>query len=216
MQGNNRDSAMGATEEILSPIRLSNIRPKAIREGSIATRRRATRRTSLPRARWSGGPTARRTSTRTAWATAGPRRSTRTASESGTEEPVILHKKTTTAPSIAPTLTLTLARPPTHHMSLAMTGQNTSAPPERNTITTAGQRCPSGRSPKNGWRENRGKRRRQRLLWSTVSPRTGTTEGRPCKQQQRPALLDRSRLRWRSPRRCSPASPSLRPLARGA
>lgn len=36
--------------------------------------------------------------------------------------------------------------------NLVMTGQSTSAPLERNTITTAGQRCLSGRSPKNGWR----------------------------------------------------------------
>lgn len=37
-------------------------------------------------------------------------------------------------------------------MNLVTTGQSTSARLERNTITTAGRRCPSGRSPKNGWR----------------------------------------------------------------
>lgn len=37
-------------------------------------------------------------------------------------------------------------------MNQVTTGRSTSAPLERNTITTAGQRCPSGRSPKNGWR----------------------------------------------------------------
>lgn len=36
--------------------------------------------------------------------------------------------------------------------NLATIGQSTSAHPERNTTTTAGRRCPSGRSPKNGWR----------------------------------------------------------------
>ena len=37
--------------------------------------------------------------------------------------------------------------------------------------------------------ESRGKKRHQRQLLSTVSRRTGTTEGRLCKQQQRRALL---------------------------
>lgn len=37
--------------------------------------------------------------------------------------------------------------------------------------------------------ENRGKRRQQRLLLSTVSPRTGTTEGRLCKHRQPQASL---------------------------
>lgn len=36
--------------------------------------------------------------------------------------------------------------------NLVTTGQSTSAPLERNTITTAEQRCLSGRSPKTGWR----------------------------------------------------------------
>lgn len=38
--------------------------------------------------------------------------------------------------------------------------------------------------------ENRGKKRQQRLLLSTVSQRTGTTEGRLCKHRQPLALLD--------------------------
>lgn len=104
--------------------------------------------------------------------------------------------------------------------SPATTGRSTSAPPERNTTTTAGRRCPSGRSPKSGWRGsrgdgctallrvpsithgcrltrvalcsagNRGKRRQQRAPLSTASPRTGTTEGRPCKPRQPPASPD--------------------------
>lgn len=37
--------------------------------------------------------------------------------------------------------------------------------------------------------ENRDKKRQQRLQLSTVSPKTGTTEGRLCKHRQLPALL---------------------------
>ena len=118
-------------------------------------------------------------------------------------------------------------------MSPGMTGPNTSAPLGRNTTTTAGQRCPSGRSPKTGWRgncvsvtglgpslpkstkrlwineirihehvpsvlmslcfapcptESRGKKSPRRLRLSTLSPKTGTTDGRPCKPR-RPLVL---------------------------
>lgn len=192
---------MGATEEILSPTRLSNTRPRAIREVTTVMKRCETRQMSLLPAKCSGGLTAPKTNTSTVQGTAEQRLSTHTVPETGTEGPVILHKKilTTTVPFTAPTRILTLARSQTHLMNLGMTGQSTSAHLERNTITTAGQRCLSGRSPKSGWKENRGKKRRQKLQLSTVFPKTGTTEGRLCKHQQPLALLALSRPRWRSP-----------------
>uniref|UniRef100_A0AAQ4RHV0 WW domain containing adaptor with coiled-coil a n=1 Tax=Gasterosteus aculeatus aculeatus TaxID=481459 RepID=A0AAQ4RHV0_GASAC len=186
MQGNNRDSAMGATEEILNPIRRSNTRPRAIREGTAGMKRCETPPMSLLPARCSGGLTALKTNTPTAQATAERRLSIHTGPETGTEGPVILHKKilTTTVPFIALTCILTPARPQTHLMNLGMTGRSTSAHLERNTITTAGQRCPSGRGPKSGSRESSGKKRRQRRRSLTVFPKTETTEGRPCKHQR--------------------------------
>lgn len=207
---------MGATEEILSPIRLSNTHPRAIQEGTTGMTRCETLQTSPLPARCSGGLTALKTSTSTARDTVEQRVSTRTGPETGMEGPVILHRKilTITVPFIAPTRILTPARPQTHLMNLVMTGQSTSVPLERNTITTAGQKCPSGRSPKNGWRENRGKKRQQRLLLSTVSQRTGTTEGRLCKHRQPLALLDLSLPRWKNLQQHLPPSLS-RHLALG-
>lgn len=205
---------MGATEENLSPIRLSNTHPRAILEGTTDMKRCETPQMSLLPAKCSGGLTALKTNTWTARDTAEQRLSTHTGPETGMEGPVILHKKilTTTVPFIAPTHILTPARPQTHLTNLATTGQSTSARLERNTITTVGQRCPSGRSPKNGWRENRGKKRQQRRS-STVSPKTGTTEGRLCKHRLLLALLVLSQPRWRSPQL---PSPSHHPQAQGA
>lgn len=209
---------MGATEEILSPIRLSNTRPRAIQEGTTDMKRCETHQMSLLPAKCSRGLTALITNTSTAQGTAEQRLSTHTGPETGMEGPVILHKKilTTTVPFTAPTHILTPARPQTHLMNLVMTGQSTSARLERNTTTTAGQRCPSGRSLKNGWRENRGKKRQQRLRLSTVSPKTGIIEGRLCKQQQPLALLVLSQPRWRSLQQPLPPSPSHHPQAQGA
>lgn len=207
---------MGATEEILSPIRLSSTHPRAIQEGTTGMKRCATPQMSLLPAKCSGGLTALKTNTSTAQATAEQRLYTHTGPGTGMEGPVILHKKilTTTVPFIAPTHILTPARTQTHLTNLVMTGRSTSAPQERNTITTAGQRCPSGRSPKNGLRENRSKKRQQRLLLSTVSPKTGTTEGRLCRHQQPLALLLLSQPRWRS--LPQPLLPSHPPQAQGA
>ncbi|XP_077953097.1 WW domain-containing adapter protein with coiled-coil isoform X4 [Gasterosteus aculeatus] len=85
MQGNNRDSAMGATEEILNPIRRSNTRPRAIREGTAGMKRCETPPMSLLPARCSGGLTALKTNTPTAQATAERRLSIHTGPETGTE-----------------------------------------------------------------------------------------------------------------------------------
>lgn len=202
---------MGATEEILSPIRRSNTLPRAIQEGTTDLKRREATQMSLLPAKCCGGLTALKTNTLTARGTAEGRLSTRTGPETGTEGPVFHHKKTltTTVPFTAPTHTRTPARPQTHHTSLVMTGQSTSAPLGRNTITTAGQRCPSGRSPRSGWRENKDKRKQQRRQLSIVFPKTETTDERLCRQQQSPAS-EPSRLRGRSPQQQPSLSLHLR------
>lgn len=181
---------MGATEEILSPIRLSSTRPRPIQEGTTVMKRCALSQMSPLLAKCSGGLTALKTNTSTAQATAEERLSIHTGPETGMEGPVILHQKilTTTVPFIVPIHILTPARPQTHLMNLVTTGQSTSARPERNTITIVGQRCPSGRSLKSGLKENTDRKRQQRLQLSTASPKTGTTEGRRCRRRQPPAL----------------------------
>lgn len=189
---------MGATEEILSPIRLLNTHPRAIQEGTTVMTRCAATRMSLLHAKCSGGLIALKTNTVTARATAEARLSTHTEPETGMEGPVIHHMRipTTTVPFTAPTLTLTLARPQTHLTTRATTGLSTSVPLERSTTTTAGQRCRSGRSQKSGSRESNGRKNPQRRQWSTVSPKTETTEERPCRHQ--PRALEPSRSKGRS------------------
>lgn len=152
---------MGVTEEILSPIRLSNTHPRATQEGTTVMRRCETPQMPLHPAKCSGGLTALRTNTLTARATVERRLSTHTGPGTGKEGPVFPHKKTltTTVPFIAPTHILTQARHLTQPMSQGKTGQNTSALLGRSTITIAGQRSPSGRNPKSGWNESTDRKR---------------------------------------------------------
>lgn len=206
---------MGATEGILSPTRLLSTHRRVTLEVITGMRRCETPQMPLPPARCFDDLTALITNTSTVQGTVERRQSTPIEPEREMEEPVILHKKTrtTTVPTIAQTHILTLAASlQTHPMSRGTTGQSTSAPLGRSTITTAGQRSPSGRSLKSGWRESSGRRRPLRLRLLIVSPKTGTTDGRPCKRLQPLASQLLNQARWRSQRRRPP--PSRPPRAR--
>uniref|UniRef100_A0A8B9LE80 WW domain containing adaptor with coiled-coil a n=1 Tax=Astyanax mexicanus TaxID=7994 RepID=A0A8B9LE80_ASTMX len=116
MQGNNRDSAMGATTEgTLSPTRLLNIHPRVTRQATINMRRCGTAVMRLRRAKCCGDPTVQTTSTQRAVGTVEPRPCTRTGQENEMVGPVFPLKRilTTTALCIAPTLTQT----PTNHQT---------------------------------------------------------------------------------------------------
>uniref|UniRef100_A0AAZ3PDL5 Uncharacterized protein n=1 Tax=Oncorhynchus tshawytscha TaxID=74940 RepID=A0AAZ3PDL5_ONCTS len=157
MQGNNRDSAMGATTEgIHSPTRHSSTHRRVTPVVITAMTRCETPQMPLHHVKCFGGLTVLTTNTLTARGMAGQRQSTRSGPERGMEGPVILHRKihTTTAPIIAAPIHIrTPARHQTHHMKIKMTGQSTSVPLGRSTTTTAGPRSHSGRNPKSGWRE---------------------------------------------------------------
>uniref|UniRef100_A0A8C1CL35 WW domain containing adaptor with coiled-coil a n=2 Tax=Cyprinidae TaxID=7953 RepID=A0A8C1CL35_CYPCA len=194
MQGNNRDSAMGApTEGILSPIRLLSTHPRVTLITDM--RRCVTVMTPLHRARCCGDQTVLKTNTWTAPAMAEQKPSIHTGGETEKEGPVYPLKRTpiTTALCTAPTLIRIPTNHQTRHMSRQMIGLNTSVLQGRSTTTTAGRRCLSGRNPKSGWRGNKGRRRQPRWLqWSTVSLKTGTTGVKPCKLRPpaSPALVN--------------------------
>ncbi|KAM9416368.1 WW domain-containing adapter protein with coiled-coil-like isoform 2-T2 [Salvelinus alpinus] len=158
MQGNNRDSAMGATTEgIHSPTRLSSTHRRVTPVVITAMTRCETPQMPLRHVKCFGDLTVLTTNTLTARGMAGQRQSTCSGPERGMEGPVILHRKihTTTAPIIAAPIHIrTPARHQTHHMKIKMTGQSTSVPLGRSTTTTAGPRSHSGRNPKSGWRES--------------------------------------------------------------
>lgn len=67
-----------------------------------------------------------------------------------------------------------------------MTGQNTSAPLGRNTITTVELRFHSGRNPKTCWRGNNDKKTR---LWQTLFLETWTTDKRPYRTKVHQRLV---------------------------
>uniref|UniRef100_A0A9J8AMQ7 WW domain containing adaptor with coiled-coil a n=1 Tax=Cyprinus carpio carpio TaxID=630221 RepID=A0A9J8AMQ7_CYPCA len=155
MQGNNRDSAMGApTEGILSPIRLLSTHPRVTLITDM--RRCVTVMTPLHRARCCGDQTVLKTNTWTAPAMAEQKPSIHTGGETEKEGPVYPLKRTpiTTALCTAPTLIRIPTNHQTRHMSRQMIGLNTSVLQGRSTTTTAGRRCLSGRNPKSGWRES--------------------------------------------------------------
>lgn len=173
---------MGApTEGILSPIRLLSTHPRVT---PITDMRRCATTTPLHRARCCGGQTVQKINTWTALAMAEQKPSIHTGGETEKEGPVYPLKRTpiTTALCTAPTLIQIPTNHQTRRMSRQMIGLNTSVLQGRSTTTTAGQRCLSGRSPKSGWRESKGRRRQpRRLQWSTVSLKTGTTGVKPCR-----------------------------------
>lgn len=156
---------MGATEGILNPIRLSNTLPRVILVLITGMRKCERLQMQLLLAKCSDGLTVLKTNTLTTQVTPEPRLSTHTGPKNGMEEPVFLHKNTctTTAHFMAPIHIQTPARHQTHLTSIRMTGLSTSALLERSTTTTAGLRSHSGRNPKSGWRESRGRKRSLRL-----------------------------------------------------
>ncbi|XP_047662283.1 WW domain containing adaptor with coiled-coil b isoform X2 [Tachysurus fulvidraco] len=148
MHGNSRDSLMGVTSEgIISLTRPSSTNPKVILQMSTVMTSSTTHRTKPHRARCCGAPTVRIASevmeTGEPLTHTGPKRAA----------PALLHMTTlsitaTTAP------TLMHFHPNVQKCVIRLTtGPNTSARQERNTTTTAEQRCRSGRSPRTGWRE---------------------------------------------------------------
>lgn len=116
-----------------------------------------------------------------------PRVCTFTGSEREMGGPAFLHKKIpiTTVLFIAQIHILLLqARHLILLMSQQMTGQSISVPRAKNTIITAEQKYPSGRNRKSGWKGNNA--RRSPVKWQLiVSPKTETTEEKPCKPQLR-------------------------------
>lgn len=173
---------MGATtEETLSPTRLLNSRRRVSRVVITDMRRCGRAAMALRRVRCCADQTVLTASTLRAVHTAEQNPRISTGPETGTEAPVFPLKRihTTTVLCTAPTLTRTPTNR-TQHTTLQTTGQSTSVLQGRSTTTIAEQKCHSGRSPKNGWRENRDKRRQlrwqQQQRWSIASLKTGTTD----------------------------------------
>lgn len=162
MQGDQRKSAMGATTEgIHSPIRLLNTHQRVTPVATTDMTRCETQLMLPHHAKSCVDLTAQTTNTPTLRVMAGRNRSTHTESERGMEGPAFPLRRipTTTAFCTAPTPIPTPTGRLTHPMNLQMIGQSTLVPLGRSTTTTAGRRCHSGRNPRSGLKESRGRRR---------------------------------------------------------
>lgn len=205
MQGNQRESAMGATTEgIHNPIRPINLNQRASPAAfTVTTRCAMAHQTPHPLTRCCDGQTkVLSADMETVQGMARQKPLTQL------EGPTALLRRTltTTAPTMAPTRTQLRASLQTGTQQT--TGQNTSAPLGRSTTITVELRSPNGRSPKTCWRGNNDRKTQSR--WRrTVSPRTWTTDKRPCrtKPQQRPH-------QGTSPQHPTPAIPPLPLLLR--
>lgn len=187
MQGNQQESAMGATTEgIHNPIRPINLNQRASPAAfTVTTRCVMAHRTPRPLTRCCDALTkVLSADMETVLGMARQRPLTQLEEKMG---PAALLRRTLT--TTAPTMALTRMRPRTNLQTgtQLMTGQNTSAPPARSTTTTVERRSLSGRSPRTCWRGNNDRKTQSR--WRrTVSQGTWTTDKRPCrtKPQQRP------------------------------
>lgn len=130
--------------------------------------------------------------------------------ESKTEGGPTTHHRTTltaTVPTPARNHTPIKASQPTGLTSQQTTGQSISVLLGRNITTTVELRFLNGRNPKTCWRESRDRRTPPR--WHpTVSPRTGTTDKRPCKTELQPRALQLTSL---PPTRVPPSRPPCPP-----